>query len=135
MRIGLGYLNTWVGFMGFAVGYLPYTLYEKAHIQFQQATLFTPTYKWYQLAFPNDIAMQQAMLFGWLVLIVLFLAFLIRRGMHNTGVDRGTLLNRSMEDLQRGIDAISGHNGGRIGEVMAPIPVPLPIPRVSPAAS
>lgn len=135
MRIGLGYLNTWVGFMGFAVGYLPYTLYEKAHIQFQQATLFTPTYKWYQLAFPNDIAMQQAMLFGWLALIVLFLAFLIRRGMRNTGVDRGTLLNKSMENLQLGIDAISGRNGGRIGGVMAPIPVPLPIPRVSAAVS
>lgn len=27
MRIGMGYLNTWAGFIGFAVGYLPFTLF------------------------------------------------------------------------------------------------------------
>lgn len=27
MRIGMGYLNTMVGFMGFAIGYLPFTLF------------------------------------------------------------------------------------------------------------
>lgn len=127
MRIGLGYLNTWVGFMGFAVGYLPYTLYEKAHIQFQETTLFTESFKWYQLVFPDNVPMQQAMLFGWLVLIVLFTGFLIRRGMRNTGVDRNALLNQSMEDMQRGIDAHAGRNAGRIGGVGAPVPVPLPM--------
>ena len=127
MRIGLGYLNTWVGLIGFAVGYLPYTLYEKAHIEFQQATLVTETFKWYQLAFPDSIPMQQAMLFGWLALIVLFIGFLIRKGVGNTGVDRGTLLNKNMEDMQRGIDVISGRNQGRIGNVGAPMAVPLPI--------
>jgi hypothetical protein len=126
MRIGLGYLNTWVGFMGFAVGYLPYTLFESAHIAFQQATVFTTTYKWYQLAFPDNIPLQQAMLFGWLLLIVLLVGFLIRMGIRNTGLDRATLLNRSMEDMQAGIDAISARNGGRIGGAMAPVPVPVP---------
>ena len=71
--------------------------------------------------------MQQAMLFVWLVLIVLFIGFLIRKGVSNTGVDRGTLLNQSMEDMQRGIDIISGRNQGRIGNVGAPMAVPLPI--------
>jgi hypothetical protein len=124
MRIGLGYLNTWVGFMGFAVGYLPYTLFEPAHIAFQEATLFTSTHKWYQLAFPDNIAMQQAMLFGWLVLIVLFVGVLIRKGTRNTGLDRSTLLNRNMEDMQTHIDLLAARNGGRIGGVMAPLPVP-----------
>ena len=135
MRIGLGYLNTWVGFMGFAVGYLPYTLFEKAHIEFQKATLFTPTYKWYQMAFPDNIPLQQTMLFGWLVLIVLFIGFLIRQGMRNTGVDRNTLLNKSMEDMQINIDAIAGRNAGRIGGVTAPMPVPLAIAKASGATS
>ena len=135
MRIGLGYLNTWVGFMGFAVGYLPYTLFEKAHIEFQKATLFTPTYKWYQMAFPDNIPLQQTMLFGWLVLIVLFIGFLIRQGMRNTGVDRNTLLNKSMEDMQININAIAGRNADRIGGVTAPMPVPLTIAKASGATS
>ena len=125
MRIGLGYLNTWVGFMGFAVGYLPYTQFEAAHIAFQEATLFTTTHKWYQLAFPDNLAMQQLMLFGWLVLIVLLVGVLIRKGMRNTGLDRGTLLNKNMEDIQTHIDLVAAHNGGRIGRAVAPSPVPL----------
>jgi hypothetical protein len=133
MRIGLGYLNTWVGFMGFAVGYLPYTLFEPAHVAFQEATLITSTHKWYQLAFPDDIAMQQAMLFGWLLLIVLFVGFLIRKGTRNTGLDRHTLLNRNMEDMQTYIDRVAAANGGRVGGVLAPVPVPAAVP--NPAAA
>jgi hypothetical protein len=30
MRVGLGYLNTWIGMIGFAVGYLPFTMNYKA---------------------------------------------------------------------------------------------------------
>jgi hypothetical protein len=39
MRIGMGYLNTLVGFVGFAIGYLPYTLFSKAHKNFLDATV------------------------------------------------------------------------------------------------
>jgi hypothetical protein len=124
MRIGLGYLNTWVGFMGFAVGYLPYTLFEREHVAFQEATLITATHKWYQLVFPDNVALQQLMLFGWLVLIVLLVGFLIRKGTRNTGLDRGMLLNRNMEDIQTHIDLVAARNGGRIGGVLAPVPVP-----------
>jgi len=38
MRIGLGYTNTLVGFMGFAVGYLPFTLFYDAHMDFFYST-------------------------------------------------------------------------------------------------
>jgi hypothetical protein len=124
MRFGLGYLNTSVGFIGFAVGYLPYTLFEQEHVAFQEATPISATHKWYQLAFPDNLAMQQLMLFGWLVLIVLFVGFLIRRGTRNTGLDRAMLLNRNMEDIQTHIDRVAARNGGRIGGLMAPLPVP-----------
>lgn len=134
MRIGLGYLNTWVGFMGFAVGYLPFTLFYEEHIAFQKATLVTETYKWYQLAFPNSIAAQQMMLFAWLVLIAVGLVYLIRLGVRNTGVSRSALLHKSTEELQVNIDDLAAQGGGRIGIVTAPMPVPMLI-KPAPAAS
>jgi hypothetical protein len=64
------------------------------------------------------------MLFGWLVLIVLLVALLIRKGTRNTGLDRAMLLNRNMEDIQAHNDRVAARNGGRIGGFMAPLPVP-----------
>lgn len=125
MRIGLGYLNTWVGLMGFAVGYLPFTLFYDQHIAFQKATTITETYKWYQLVFPDNVTAQQVMLFGWLAFLTWGLVQLIRLGVRNTGVSRSTLVHQSTEDLQLNIDAIAARNGGRVGGVTAPIPVPL----------
>jgi uncharacterized membrane protein YedE/YeeE len=132
MRIGLGYLNTWVGFMGFAVGYLPYTLFYHEHVAFQKATLVTETYKWYQLAFPGNVGAQQVMLFVWWVLIAAGLLYLIRLGARNTGASRNALLNKSTEELQRNIDALGVKGGGKIGGVGVPMPVPMP-PRPAPA--
>jgi hypothetical protein len=39
MRLGMLYLNTLVGFIGFAVGYLPFTLYYAEHKAFLNATI------------------------------------------------------------------------------------------------
>ena len=39
MRLGLGYVNTMVGFMGFAFGYLPFTLMLKEHKSFLSSTV------------------------------------------------------------------------------------------------
>ncbi|MEW5963788.1 MAG: YeeE/YedE thiosulfate transporter family protein, partial [Pseudomonadota bacterium] len=47
MRVGMGYLNTWVGFMGFAVGYLPFTLYYQGHEGFLKASILIEPYKVY----------------------------------------------------------------------------------------
>ncbi|ADV79990.1 hypothetical protein Thebr_1421 [Thermoanaerobacter brockii subsp. finnii Ako-1] len=44
MRIGLGYLGSWVGFLGFAVGYLPFTLFYEQHMNFLKATRITETF-------------------------------------------------------------------------------------------
>lgn len=123
MRIGLGYLNTWVGFMGFAVGYLPFTLYYKEHVAFQKNTLVTETYKWYQLAFPDNIDAQQAMLLAWWIVLAAGLVYLVRLGARNTGVSRRALLNKNTEELQLNIDALGV--GGRIGAVSVPMPVPM----------
>ena len=39
MRLGMLYLNTLIGFIGFAVGYLPFTLYYKEHVTFLNSTI------------------------------------------------------------------------------------------------
>lgn len=122
MRIGLGYLNTWVGFMGFAVGYLPFTLYYSEHVAFLKGNLWMETYKWYQLVFPDNIAAQKVMLFGWWALLFGLLIWLVRRGVKNTGATRSALLYSNTEDLQRSIDKAAEKNGGMIGGVTAPVP-------------
>ena len=39
MRLGMLYLNTLIGFIGFAVGYLPFTLFYKEHVAFLNYTI------------------------------------------------------------------------------------------------
>ncbi len=50
MRLGLGYTNALVGFIGFAIGYLPYTLFYDAHKAFLENTIFVQQYTWGQAA-------------------------------------------------------------------------------------
>ena len=123
MRIGLGYLNTWVGMIGFAVGYLPFTLYFPEHEAFLKSTLMIKDFKVYQLI-TSDVVMQQAILFVWLLAIAAMMMWLIRMGARNTGMSRQAILHDNTEDLQNGIDAAASKNGGRIGNVTAPMPVP-----------
>lgn len=123
MRIGLGYLNTWVGMIGFAVGYLPYTIYFKEHEAFAKSTLMIKDYKVYQLI-SSDVVIQQGILLLWLALISAGLFWLVRLGSRNTGMKHNDLLHRNTEDLQHGIDAEAARNNGRVGGVMAPMPVP-----------
>lgn len=123
MRIGLGYLNTWVGFMGFAVGYLPWTLYLKQHEAYLQAGQLAETYKWYQLVSGNT-GVQQLVLFLWWVVLLVGLVLVIRAGTRQTGVSRTSLIQKSTEDLQVEIDEKGRAGGGRIGEVGVPMLVP-----------
>ena len=125
MRVGLGYLNTWVGLIGFAVGYLPFTLFLNEHEGFLKSTLMVKEFKVYQLI-TQDVAMQQAILGGWMLLILAMLIWLVRLGTRNTGTNRHAMLYKSTEDLQRLIDTEAAKNGGRIGSVTAPVPVPNP---------
>lgn len=117
MRLGMGYLNTWVGFMGFAIGYLPFTLFQAEHIHFLQATIISDTYKWYHFVFPEYELGQQLMLLAWAGLIAYLMYVLIRRGMLQTGTSPASLLNKNTEDLQIEIDQHKDHSGD-------PMPVP-----------
>jgi hypothetical protein len=126
MRIGMGYLNTWVGFMGFAFGYLPFTLFHDAHNSFFEQTIMIETYKWYHFIFPENVFGQQMVLLAWILLIVAGMVYLIRRGSEQTGVSHSALIGKSTEDLQAEIDRLAGKPGGRIGKTHAPIAVPIP---------
>jgi uncharacterized membrane protein YedE/YeeE len=127
MRVGLGYLNTWIGMIGFAIGYLPFTMNYKAHMSYLETTRMTETYKLYQWFFPDNLFMQQAMLGAWVLALTAFLLYLIRLGARNTGMSRDQIINLNTEDLQLGIDATAGKNGGRTGAYEAPARVPFGI--------
>lgn len=126
MRIGMGYLNTWVGFMGFAFGYLPFTLFHDAHNSFFEQTIMIETHKWYHFIFPENVFGQQMVLLAWILLIVAGMVYLIRRGSEQTGVSHSALIGKSTEDLQAEIDRLAGKPGGRIGKTHAPVVVPMP---------
>ncbi|MEA2023422.1 MAG: YeeE/YedE thiosulfate transporter family protein, partial [Actinomycetota bacterium] len=121
MRIGMGYLNTLIGFIGFAVGYLPYTLFLDEHKTFLENTVITETDKWYQFIAPDSIGTQKIIYLIWVLILVAFLFFLIRMGSRNTGVTQKELRNLNTEDLQLTIDARA--DNGMIAGVSAPAAV------------
>jgi len=120
MRVGLGYLNTWIGIAGFAVGYLPFTLFYKQHTAFFEATRITETYKWYQLFFPDNILAQKIFLTIWWFVLGAFLLYLLRKGAQQTGVTKNDILKYSTEDLQLLIDKTA--KDGMINGVSVPKP-------------
>ena len=121
MRVGLGYLNTWIGMAGFAVGYLPFTLFYKQHTAFFEATRITETYKWYQLFFPDNILAQKIFLAVWWLALAALLLYLVRKGAQQTGVTTSNIIQNSTEDLQLLIDKTA--RNGMINGVSAPKPV------------
>lgn len=128
MRIGMGYFNTLVGFMGFAIGYLPFTLNYEAHKEFLSSSLMIETYKWYELIAPNSVAGQKAILaFWWLVLLV-GLIYMIKAGARNTGASKSSLVHKNTEDVQSEIDEKGRQQNGSRDGVVVPVPVPVPVP-------
>ena len=130
MRLGMGYLNTWIGFIGFALGYLPFTLFYDEHKSFLKNTVlvgkngsWSDKYKVYEL-FSSDPAIQKFILFLWWVLILLTLIWLIKRGLRNTGLQKVHLVHRSTEEQQWYIDEEAKKNDGYVNGVKAPMPVP-----------
>ena len=133
MRIGMGYLNTLVGFIGFAIGYLPYTLFYSEHKHFLDATVLFGTHadgspglistkrELYSLI-TDDPTMQKVIMFAWLVLLAFFLRYLIRKGAKNIGLQPVNIIHQNTEDIQNTID--NKAKDGKIGEVNAPKPVP-----------
>ena len=129
MRIGMGYLNTLVGFIGFAVGYLPYTLYPDAHKAFLKATvmfgdggMISEHKEWYSLM-TDDPTLQKFIMFIWFQLLLLFLVWLFKKGASNIGMTPSDLMHKNTEDIQVEIEVISG-DANEINGVSVPITVP-----------
>jgi len=133
MRIGMGYLNTLVGFVGFAFGYLPYTLFPKAHKHFLDATVLFGTHKdgtpglisdkreIYSLFTQNENG-QRIIMFVWMLILIFFLRYLLKKGAQNVGLKPVHLVHLNTEDIQAEIDANTVD--GKIAGVDAPMPVP-----------
>ena len=133
MRIGMGYLNTLVGFVGFAFGYLPYTLFAHAHHDFLNSTVIFGTHDdgsagWisdkreiYSLITDNESG-QRIIMFVWMLILIFFLRYLLKKGSQNIGLKPVNLIHMNTEDIQAEIDANT--TDGKIAGVDAPIPVP-----------
>ena len=133
MRIGMGYLNTLVGFVGFSVGYLPYTLFAHAHHDFLNKTVLFGTHddgtpglisdkrEIYSLISDNP-TVQKLVMFAWFLLLVFFLRHLLKKGAQNIGLKPVNLVHMNTEDLQGEIEANT--ENGKIAGVDAPMPVP-----------
>ncbi len=129
MRIGMGYLNTLVGFIGFAVGYLPYTLFYDAHKHFLKSTvlfgengLISEHKEWYSLI-SDDPVIQKFILFIWFQILLVFLIYLIKKGSKNIGLPASDLIHKNTEDIQIEIEEIAADKGEING-----VPVPAPVP-------
>lgn len=100
MRVGLGYTNTLFGFIGFALGYLPYTLFYEAHKNFQESTRLIEQFTWGQLLLPGDITGQKIFALLWTALLVVGLIWAVRVGARNLSRRPVELINQSTEDLE-----------------------------------
>ncbi len=127
MRIGMGYLNTWVGFMGFAVGYLPFTLYYKEHMAFLKAGLLIESYHVYEVLSPDSVAGQQLVLAMWWLVLAAMFYFFLRLGARTSGAPARSMLHKSVEDVQEEIDNQGRTNGGTSHGAIVPVPVPVPV--------
>ncbi|WP_322507626.1 YeeE/YedE thiosulfate transporter family protein [Anaerolinea sp.] len=102
MRLGLGYTNTLIGFIGFALGYLPYTLFYEQHKAFEEIVL-VQQYTWAQLLFPNSVAAQQVFAVLWTLALIGMLVWAVRAGARNLNVRPSQVFNPSTEELQLGL--------------------------------
>lgn len=102
MRLGLGYTNTLIGFIGFAIGYLPYTLFPEAHKAFLEHSVIvqSDTFTWAQVFFPNNVGAQQVFYAFWVLALAGLLVLAIRTGMSYLSVNASQLTNQPLEDLE-----------------------------------
>ena len=103
MRLGLGYLNTWIGFIGFAVGYLPFTLFYDQHKAFLANTVMVEKYIWPEL-FTDSRSGQVAIAVVFFFALIALLRFLIKKGAEMTNTSTASIINKNTEDLQTEID-------------------------------
>ena len=101
MRLGLSYTNTLIGFIGFAIGYLPYTLLYDQHKAFlKDSVLLHEKYMWYEVFFPNNVGAQKAFAVVWTLALVLLLLWAIRAGAKALKLGMGDVINNATEDVE-----------------------------------
>jgi len=117
MRIGLGYTNTMVGFAGFAMGYLPFTLFYKEHMDLYYATdiLGTQaadkafaagqadaagTYFIPQL-FSDSHMIQVAIAILWMFALIKLFMWALNKGAETLGVSKSVIAHMNTEDVHR----------------------------------
>jgi hypothetical protein len=111
MRIGLGYTNTMVGFAGFAVGYIPFTLNYKEHMDFFYATdiLGTeaaiaagePGLYYVPQLFSDNHWIQVGVALVWLFLLARLFLWAIRKGSRVLGTTPSVIAHKNTEDVHR----------------------------------
>jgi len=130
MRLGMGYLNTLIGFIGFAVGYLPFTLFYKEHEDFLANTVlvgekgaWSETYKAYELVTSNPV-LQKLILVLWFAFLIWLVYFFVKKGMKNTGLQPVHMVHFNTEEVENYIDEEAAKNNGLVNGVPAPEKVP-----------
>lgn len=100
MRLGLFYGNTLVGFIGFAIGYLPYTLFPKAHEAWLKSTIMIhQAYNWPKLITRNPLG-QYAVGIAYSVFLLAILFWVVRASAKVMRISVKTVLGQNTENIQ-----------------------------------
>ena len=91
MRLGMLYLNTLIWFIGFAVGYLPFTLFYKEHKEFLSSTI-VPYFKENEIFTIPDLIAGSWNVTGqaivatlWTIMLILLFTWTIKKAKSNLG--------------------------------------------------
>jgi len=104
MRLGMLYLNTLIGFIGFAVGYLPFTLYYKEHVAFLNATI-VPYLKANEIFTVPELVTsnptgQVVVAVLWTLMLIGIFAWTIKAGKKYLGMKNGSeFLTKNTEEI------------------------------------
>jgi len=104
MRLGMLYLNTLIGFIGFAVGYLPFTIFYKEHVAFLNATI-VPYFKANEIftvpeLITSNHAGQVVVAILWTLMLIAIFIWSIKAGRKYLGMKKGSeFLTKNTEEI------------------------------------
>lgn len=108
MRLGMLYLNTLIWFIGFAIGYLPFTLFLSEHKDFLANTAISkvlwtePVYTVPQLIAGNSHTGQTIVAIIWFIMLVLIFAWSIKAGKKYMGMKNAwEFLTKNTEEIHQ----------------------------------
>jgi len=106
MRLGLLYGNTLIGFIGFAIGYLPYTLFPQAHEDWLKSTILVrQAYNWPELI-AGSVEGQHVVGVIFTVFLLLTFFWAIQTSARVMGIPVKTVLNQDTESIQLSLDSV-----------------------------